>query len=89
MPAAAAGAIPLLAAGWLFAVGPHLPHLIASIFQVIGLVCFVLAALDILGIVPAIFLYNFPRRFVPPHLRDQPGFLAEARVHDHRGSRKS
>ena len=45
--------------------------------QVIGAICAVAAVIAILGVVPAIYLFNLPKRFVPPHLRDQPGFVAD------------
>lgn len=47
--------------------------------QIVALIFSVLAAIGILVIAPAIYLFNRPKCFVPPHLRDQPGFVEERR----------
>jgi hypothetical protein len=83
LPAAAVGVAPILLAGWLFAINPPTMNTAPNGFQVATAIFGAMAAVDILVIVPAIVLFNVPKRFVPPHLRNQPGFLKDYRSDDH------
>jgi hypothetical protein len=78
MPAAVVGGLPLLIAGWLFALSPLARDAGPTVPQIIGAICFGVAVIAVLGIVPAIYLFNLPKCFVPPHLRDQPGFVEDS-----------
>jgi hypothetical protein len=77
MPAALVAGLPFLVAAWLFALSPPESNVGPTVPQSIALICSVMAAIGILRIAPTIFLFNLPKRFVPPHLRDQPGFVTD------------
>lgn len=79
MPAAVVAGLPLLAAAWLFVVSAPARQGSPNAPQVIALICSIVVIIDIFGVVPAIFLFNVPKRLVPPHLRNQPGFIKDGR----------
>ena len=75
-PVAALAGAPLLAAAWIFELDPPNQGVRPGAVQVVAIVAFLLVVLDIFVLVPAIFLFNQPKRLVPPHMRDQPGLIA-------------
>ena len=80
MPAAVGAGAPFLAACWLFAFSPTTRGAGPTALELIAVVCCVLAAISIFGIVPAIVLFNRPKCLVPPNLRDQPGYIDDRRA---------
>jgi hypothetical protein len=71
----------LLAAAWMFAISPPSQGGKPNVIQVVGLITFLLVVVLAITLLPTIFLFNRPKRLVPPHMRNQLGYFAEARIH--------
>lgn len=81
IPAGVLTGLPFLIAAWILAFDKPKHAVNPDAGQLVALACAVLVAIGIFAVVPAIVLFNRPRRLVPPHLRDQPGYLDERRYH--------
>src|SRR4051812_12507808 len=58
LPFAVVAAVPFLMAAWILVLDPAKPHSHAQPIQVVAFICLLIAGIAVLGIAPAIFLFN-------------------------------
>lgn len=79
LPIIIAAGVPMIVAGWVLALDYPQPGVRADGWQLLALFSILTVAFVVFLIAPCIVLFNRPRRLVPQHLRNSPGYLAERR----------
>lgn len=80
MPVVVAAGLPFLVSGWTFVFDEPSPNGPADAIQLFAVLGFVASLVAVFVLAPSVFLLNRPKLLVPPHLRQEPGYLTERRT---------